>query len=289
MTESRNFNTISPSAEFLVRLKAFTTIPFAKEAAALLVKGAVAEAAEHSQEDRNYFFRQMLHFENRYRTIDKILADISTTNFLELSSGYSFRGLALCLEKNVYFMDTDLPDLVEEKKKIVAELLRSSNKEMKGKLELVALNALNRDNFTQVANKLPGGPVTIINEGLLPYLENEEKTILCSIIQEILKQRGGFWITGDIYIKQDNEETRYMPEIAKRWKMQHHTEENKFEDFVSAEKFFAARDFKVVRRESFAKDELSCLQFFGDAKNEIIETMMVSNPKRQTWCLKISE
>ena len=91
LSQNRHFDSISPSAEFLIRLKANTTIPFAKETAALLIKRAVAEAAENSQADRNFYFRSLIHFENRYRTIDKLLTEFHSDNLLELSSGYSCR------------------------------------------------------------------------------------------------------------------------------------------------------------------------------------------------------
>ncbi len=33
-----------------------------------------------------------------------------------------------------------------------------------------------------------------------------EKERLCTIIRKILQERGGYWITGDIYLKKKNEE-----------------------------------------------------------------------------------
>ncbi|HVT86437.1 MAG TPA: hypothetical protein VHD35_14635, partial [Chitinophagaceae bacterium] len=215
LSQKRDFDSISPSAEFLIRLKANTTIPFAKETAALLIKGAVAEAAENSQADRNFYFRSLLHFENRYRTIDKLLSEFHSPNLLELSSGYSCRGVHLCLEKEIHFIDTDLPDLIRNKKKLVDELLKETGKKFKGHYESVALNALDPSAFSKIIKKFSEESLTVINEGLLPYLDIKEKMLLCSNIRNALKHHDGYWITGDVYIKDEEEETRELPEAAR--------------------------------------------------------------------------
>lgn len=287
--QTGNFDSITPSAEFLIRLKANTTIPFAKETSALLLKGEVAEAEEHSQADRNFYFRSLIHFENRYRTIDKLLSEFHTPNLVELSSGYSCRGFALCLEKEIHFIDTDLPELVSIKRKLVDDLLKNGRKKFKGKFEMVALNALDTSAFSKVIEKFSNEPITFINEGLLPYLNTDEKGLLCSNIRNALKHHGGYWITADVYTKDPEEETRDLPEAANLWRQMHRTYENKFTNFESAEKFFNECGFEVVRRESLLVDELSCLELMGDRKKEMIEKLKEAYSYRQTWCLKIFE
>jgi O-methyltransferase involved in polyketide biosynthesis len=286
--EKRDFNAISPSAEFLIRLKAYTSIPFAKEAAALLVKGPAAETVINPETYKQFFLKMLIHFETRYRTIDTIISRLQTNNFLEISSGYSFRGLDMCLEKNVNYIDTDLPELVTEKRKLVAALLKNNGRDLKGKMELEPLNSLNEDDFMRIINKFPEGPVTIINEGLLPYLDNEEKTRLCSIIHKVLQERGGYWITGDVYSKEKSEWNKEnMPEEAKQWREAHRTEENKFDDLKQAEEFFRVGGFEILYRESQAIDQLSCLLLLGDKKEATIEKLKTTTPDRQTWCLQV--
>lgn len=287
--QARDFDSITPSAEFLIRLKANTTIPFAKETSALLIKGDVAEAEKHSQSDHNFYFRSLIHFENRYRTIDKLLSEFHSPNLLELSSGYSCRGFALALDREIHFIDTDLPELISNKKKLIDGLLKTSGKRFKGQFDLLALNALDSSAFSKLIEKFSNEPITFINEGLLPYLNTEEKNLLCSNIRNELKTHGGYWITGDIYIKDPEEETRDLPEAAKMWRQQHRTYENKFESFESAEKFFNDSGFDVIRRESLLVDELSCLELLGDRKKEMIEKLKEAFSYRQTWCLKIFE
>jgi len=199
MTEvKKDYSSISPSAAFLIQLKAYTTIPYAKEAAALLEKENAGMADYIRREGVKSFFRWLVHFENRYRTIEKILSGLQAKNILEISSGYSFRGLDICRNREIHFIDTDLPELIATKQKMIEEIVAQHPSPLKGSLEFVALNVLDENNFQNIIYRFLEGPVTIINEGLLMYLDKEEKIKLCSIIHAIIKQRGGEWVTADV-------------------------------------------------------------------------------------------
>ena len=141
--ESRDYNSISPSAEYLVRLKGFTRIPFAKAAAAILVNPA-EPAGKHpfSDEDRKAFYKRLLHFENRYWTVERLLRQTNPQNILEISSGYSFRGLDWCFRQPVHFIDTDLPDLVAAKSRLIDPLVSGKRAAMMGRFELLPLNVM---------------------------------------------------------------------------------------------------------------------------------------------------
>src|SRR4051812_17239717 len=108
----RNFNTISPSAKALLFTKAHTSIPYALKAAEL------AAAPEKFSPDYTrtemMFWGRVLHFENRYLSVSSLLDDLPIKNILELSSGYSFRGLDRVTHKECYYIDTDLPEVISE-------------------------------------------------------------------------------------------------------------------------------------------------------------------------------
>ena len=196
MTTNRNFDTISPSAKSLLFMKAHTTIPYAQQTAELVASPRIF-TPDFEKKDFTFWAR-VLHFENRYLSVDQLLSDLRVTNILELSSGYSFRGLDKTRDSNCNYIDTDLPDVISTKKEIVDELRTDNHK---GVLEILPLNALDEDQFRKVVTRFPAGNIVIINEGLLMYLSATEKEVLCRIIHSILKERGGYWITADVYIK----------------------------------------------------------------------------------------
>lgn len=277
----QRFESISPSAYALLKLKAHTSIPFAKETASYFSHESFA--GNEGKTD----VRKLIHFENRYRTVDKMLARFSSSNILEFSSGYSFRGLALCRDSAIYFIDTDLPDVIARKKGIMSGILRQHNLSLQGKLELLPLNVFDVVAFISVTDRFPEGPVTLVNEGLLPYFNDEEKRSLCRSIHEVLTKRGGYWITADIYIK-DKTDSKDSGMIESSFRREHHLDENRFESYPAAEAFFKDCGFEVVARETIAEDKLSSLALLSEEKRKrFIRKMKAGQSVRQTWCLRV--
>lgn len=117
----RNFNTISPSAKSLLLMKGHTSIPFARQTAELL---QYPEKYIPNFDQKNFdFWTNILHFEERYWSIDQLLTDLPIRNILELSSGFSFRGIETTKQKEFHYVDTDLPDVVATKKEMITALI----------------------------------------------------------------------------------------------------------------------------------------------------------------------
>lgn len=114
---NRDYSTISPSAKWVLLMKGHTTIPFAKQTAELIERPGKF-IPDFENEDMNFWGRTF-HFEMRYWSIDDLLSDLNLKNILELSAGYSFRGLDTARKKEVYYIDTDLPEMINTKKRIV--------------------------------------------------------------------------------------------------------------------------------------------------------------------------
>lgn len=282
-TPARDYNSISPSAEYLVRLKALTRIPFAREAAAILIDGTAPVPVDQERKD---FFKRLLHFENRYWTADDLLRQTRPQHVLEISSGYSFRGLGWCFEQPVHFIDTDLPELVAAKNPLIQPLIAGHAGTMKGKFELLPLNVMDTAGFNAVIDRFEAGPVSIVNEGLLVYLGDEEKRQLCHTIRDILTRRGGYWVTGDVYIKTEAEERGPRHPVWEAFRKQHKIDENRFDSYAAAQALFESCGLEVVERKALATDKLSCLDWPGVNKNEIIQLLEHKQQVRESWCLK---
>ena len=284
MNRILDFNTISPSATGLLLTKAMTTIPFAKEAAALLWD--VESIKERNREKLSREgFGWLLHFENRYRTIDSLLLPLQAKNILEMASGFSFRGLQLCTESAVVYIDTDLPESIATKQQVVEKLIEKHAITTKGTLRMEPLNALDTAAFNDLISQFPPGPVTIVNEGLLMYLDEAEKRQVCANIHGILKARGGCWITGDIYLKKSTEQAnQHAGSIAKEFLAMHKVEEKKFDSFEAAAAFFTECGFAIAEKEIVAYDRLSALRYI-EHKNIPADIVKSWFTTRQTWKL----
>lgn len=256
----RDYNTISPSAKTLLLLKGYTNIPFAREAAALLI--APQEYIPDFTKKDFGFWARVLHFENRYWSINQLLSDVPAKNILELSSGFSFRGLQFMQQKGFHYIDTDLPDLIETKKEFVAAL-QPDIKEPGSILEVLPLNALDEQQFNETVNRFPEGEIAIVNEGLLMYLDMEEKEQLCRMIHRTLKERGGCWITADVYLKERHGNARLkINDRLNDFFEQHQIREKMFNSFEEAEAFFKKNGFEVEKEANIDHAELSALPYF---------------------------
>lgn len=269
-------------------MKALTDIPFAKETAAMV--GDLETFTRTAREKRSrVMFGRIVHFENRYKTIDLALAAIGPGQVLELSSGFSCRGLDMTLRKKMVYVDTDLPEFISNKKRLVDALITQQHLQLKGQLFIEALNAMDTEQFTQVAGRLGQQAVTVVNEGLLVYLNTYEKRELCATIHALLKQHGGYWVTGDVYIRRDMSRLLEQPQEAfdeqlTKFLEDHKIEDNKFESFAEAHDFFTSCHFAVRRKIDIDYAALSALKLTtrGVEEEKVREWMQ----GRETWVLE---
>lgn len=284
----RNYNTISPSAKWVLLMKGHTTLPYARQTAEL-VEYPEKFIPDFNKTDAGFWGRTM-HFESRYLSIDQLLSDISVHNIMELSSGFSFRGLDFAIHKDVHYIDTDLPDMIAKKKDLIDQL-DEGQKERKGKLELLPLNALDEKAFKEIARRFDEGPIVIVNEGLLIYLNTEEKEKLCSIIRDVLKKRGGYWITADIYIKLGHRivDTN-LDDKTKHFFEEHQVEANRFDSIEQAEIFFRKMGFIIDREADIDYTSLSTFPYVAkNAKPEDYERFKKLGKIHTTWRLRLAD
>jgi len=285
--DTRNYNTISPSARSLLLLKGHTTIPYAREAAALI---QYPEPYEPDFSNRYPgFWIRVMHFEARYQSINNLLNDLSPqpVNILEISSGFSFRGLALATEREVNYVDTDLPDLIATKQKMIDAL--ATDTALRGHYELRPLNALDTTAFQAIVDSMPPGPILIVNEGLLMYLGKEEKQQLCQFISKILRERGGYWITADIYIRRSMPDDPELDQgdTLKEFLKQHRVQENMFETFDEATQLFADAGLVLDKEAEPDYANLSAApHFMASATPELLGRLRGGGKIHATWRLK---
>ncbi len=243
---ARDYSTISPSALSLLLMKSGSSIAFAKQAATLLWNdGRVPDELAHAMTAENAR-RRLRHFENRYRSLDRLLLQVACPNVLEIGSGLSFRGLELARTSPTHYVDTDLPALAALKAKLVAQLHPGP---LTGTLRVQALDALDGEAFQDTVASMPDGPLAIANEGLLVYLDEREKARLAANVRTALEERGGSWLTADVYLRNPGGSAPTVGYGRSRAFIDaHRVEQNKFSDWGAAERFFNDAGFKVVSK-----------------------------------------
>jgi O-methyltransferase involved in polyketide biosynthesis len=281
----RDYSSISPSAKSLLLMKGLTNIPYIADAVKLVWGDDTLNILDKNTRNES-FLKRLFHFELRYKSIDNLLSTVGGKNILEISSGFSFRGLNCAVtEPDITYIDTDLPDVTVTKKQLTEELVSGQKLTLKGTLLTLPMNALDEQTFRDYIDKFPPGPVNIVNEGLMVYLNTEEKTQLCQIIHRILKERGGYWINADIYIKKDMPVDTANDHFS-AFLQAHNVEENKFDSFEHAEKFFKKRGFKIHKTSDRLWNEMSSLKYVGLADvTGLIKQAAKIGRIRESWAL----
>ena len=166
-------------------------------------------------------------------------------------------------------------------------ILLNENPGTLGKLELLPLNALDQNQFDEAVAHFPDGEITIVNEGLLMYLSTDEKERICRIINKILRERGGYWITADIYIKNSRKLNLDTDPETKRFFEKHRIENNKFESFGEAEMFFRRMGFRIDKEADINSTRLSSLKY-GINSGNIRQMVKIKEAGKiqATWRLK---
>jgi O-methyltransferase involved in polyketide biosynthesis len=284
--QPKDFSSVSPSAKSLLLMKGYTNIPYARQTAAILEGGEIFDLDFDNKDF--WFWIRVMHFESRYWSIDQLLRQTDHKNILELSSGYSLRGLDLCVrDAGIHYIDTDLPAVVDVKQHMIHELHLADN--ASGTFELLQLNVMDESSFASIVNRFAEGPLTIVNEGLLMYLNLEEKKQLCRTIHSVLKRRGGCWITADIYVKRSKEMTASLPQSQSEtaFMEQHNIEDNKFDSYDAAHTFFKDQGFEMVAEAVPDYAALSVMPHLLKVLPEAVRNSKEPPPKIQaTWMLK---
>lgn len=283
-----NFDSISPSAKSLLLTKSLTNIPFAKEAAKIIMGDNTFSYSQERLSSIGFLLR-LIHFEKRYYSIDKALKELGIKNICEFSSGFSFRGLSMCKDPEICYIDTDLPQIIKIKELIIQELNQKFCDYSIGNLLLRPLDVLDKNDFTKCFNNFSNSPIVLVNEGLLIYFDIEQKRKLCCLIYNLLSEREGYWITSDIYIKNEVQDTKpngFYETTGEQFLVDHNVEENKFVSFESAEVFFKEFGFDIYMKIDVPTTQLSSRKFLGRIPRDKIIEIKNRQKVRETWILK---
>ena len=81
---------------------------------------------------------------------------------------------------DVFYLDTDLPEIAATKANLVARLHPAP---LPGTLLVRPLDALDAEALRAAVDVMPAGPIAIVQEGLLMYLDDAEKTALATSVR----------------------------------------------------------------------------------------------------------
>lgn len=188
-------NRISPTAKITAYWRSLSDIPYSKE---------IAESVGAKETALKLLGNQVVSmgkispamFEARYTSINRGLEKCGIWNVMELACGLSPRGIEIAGKGGIY-VGTDLPDMYAESSPVITEIAVRAGIPM-DKFHLQPANVLDEDQMKDAASHFGGKRFAVCNEGLLMYLDMEEKAKMAQIVRGLLLKSVGTWITTDI-------------------------------------------------------------------------------------------
>ncbi len=251
--EISSYEKIGPTAWGVAWHRTFSDIKYAKEIFEELdriVKPADPAQLEYMESVRKS--KMAPQFEACYKLIDRLIAENKTNQILELAAGIAGRGLAMTQENpSLRYVEVDLPAMAANKRMLLQNLVSRGGAKWRDNLHVEDGNALDRDSLFAATRYFKNEPITVIHEGLLRYMNFDEKRTVADNVHALLEKFGGAWVTSDITLKRvlHSEQKEEREDNRKRILLMSGIDvsANSFENENEAKKFFEERGFSVER------------------------------------------
>lgn len=251
MKTNKSFESVIPTAILTAYPRVLSDIPYAAEVFDELKKETIA--------DNLIIDKLAPEIEARYKLINKLLKESKINQILELAAGYSTRGIDLAEhDDRISYVEIDLPQVALKKKGVLRSFTNIPRN-----LHILSGNALSSVDIDKSGQFFDANsPVVIINEGLLRYLDFEEKKKVAVNIHALLSKHGGIWITCDVtskkfVINQDKNMAGFNKNLSEV--SQRNNANWRFENIGHVKKFFGQIGFKVEE-----------VHPFGEIKGELV-------------------
>lgn len=204
-SNSEEYRKSEPTALLVAYARTFTDIPFSQDIFNEYEK--INQAHNGPQMPEELKIPSLApRFEARYKLINQLLENTGVSQIIEVAAGLSPRGLEMTKDQETIFVELDLAKNNETKKEIVDSLTRKSKS--RTNLNIEEGNALDLSTLESAITHLDKlKPIAVITEGLLRYLNTDEKITLAKNIYTLLEQFGGVWITSDTTSSDNPEES----------------------------------------------------------------------------------
>jgi len=178
-------------------LRAETDIPYCRDIARLC--GAEAAAKTFFGEAAIDLENRRALIELRFKSLTAIIRILENKQVLELGGGFSSRGLILSEDPSMNIVETDLPEIIEEKLAIVEKIVPLRERP---NYHLRALDIFFPKAFWDAVGCFGLKPITIAHEGLLQFQPAPKKERLAKIIRSLFRLHGGAWVTPDVVTRE---------------------------------------------------------------------------------------
>ena len=176
-----SFESIIPTALHTAYPLIFTDIPYSKPIYEELLKFGFPENLKNE--------KIAVEIEARYKLISRLLEQSGIDQVLELACGYTARGVEFCeKQSSAKYAELDLKPVIETKAKILEQITKVPEN-----LKLYSGNALSFASLKKATETFDKSkPIAVLNQGLMRYLNFDEKAKLAKNIFKLISAGGGY-------------------------------------------------------------------------------------------------
>jgi len=272
--KQKEYEKISPTAWIVAQARTLSDIPYSREVfdELQIIMRQTRSAAELQELNKFTHPEVVPVMEARFKLVNRLVKENRAKQVLELAAGFSPRGMELSKDPTMECVEIDLPGVMDEKRTIIGNLIQQSKFPPRPNFYLEDGNALELQDVLKAIKPFRQEPVAVINEGLLTYLNFEEKAVVARNVHQLLERFGGVWITPDLSLQPEGKAKEINVPLRKV------TGINKdliaFEDEASARAFFEGLGF-TVERHSFTEimDEMTSPKKLNFSKEQVIKIL----------------
>jgi O-methyltransferase involved in polyketide biosynthesis len=272
--EQKGYEKISPTAWIVAQARTLSDIPYSRDVfdELQIIMRQTRSAAELQELNKFTHPEVVPVMEARFKLVNRLVKENNAKQILELAAGFSPRGMELSKDPSVEYVEIDLPGVMNEKRTIVGNLIEQSKIPSRPNLHLEDGNALNLQDILKAIQPFKQESIAVVNEGLLTYLNFDEKAMVAKNVYQLLERFGGYWITPDLSLqpegkaKEINIPLRQVTGINK--------DLIAFESETSAREFFEGLGF-TVESHSFMEimDEMASSKKLNFSDEQIIKIL----------------
>lgn len=217
-----NENLVAPTAVLCAKVRSrFTDLPYSKEIYSQVRKDKCSLGLIYYPLlflGRIGFFENVYPMlsilEGRYKSTNNAIAKLEDCSVLELAAGISPRGLEATdgrlpfFRKDSIYVETDLPDMIERKEKMVRSIRANQGRESPKNHRFLPLNVMDYSQFARAGEEFRRSgntkPIVVVSEGLGGYLETQKDSTAMQMrvrdnIARFLEEysNSGAWVTPD--------------------------------------------------------------------------------------------
>ena len=129
----------------------------------------------------------------RHDLTDKVFSALKMSAIVDLGCGYNHRGISVSKMRDVKYYGIDLPEIIGNMQNAVGSVILMQH--LVNRINYIVADVTDYNSLRACIKGRE--PLFIVTDDLMMYLTDQEAGEVMTVIQKLLSEFGGVWVTGD--------------------------------------------------------------------------------------------